>query len=81
MLTPFTATKLTHALGTIDNFAFVTGATGNVSDYDSSSLGERHVIASYSQTLRRKHYFATQHYFGRNARRDALNWLERMAAA
>lgn len=79
MLTPFTATRLNHALGTIDTMRFVTGATATVSDYDSDTRGQRHVIGRFSHTARRKEYSYQVHAHGEDARKQILSWIEDMA--
>lgn len=79
MLTPFTATRLTHALGTIDTLRFVTGASAIVADYDSSTRAQRHVIGRFTHTVGRKGYSYEVHAHGDKARQDILSWVEDMA--
>lgn len=79
----FIASRLNHAMGSIDRFQFACGATGSISDYRANLREPRHVIAGFTwqDGRTKKRYSLSHHATGRNARREALIWLEEVANA
>lgn len=82
MRNAFIATRLNHAMGTIDRFQFACGATGSISDYRLRN-GLRECLAGFTwqDAKTGKRYSLSHHATGRNARREALIWLEEVAKA
>lgn len=82
MTIQFVASRLNHALGSIDRFQFACGATGSISDYRLRN-GSRESVAAFTwqDSKTGKRYSLSHHARGERSRREALIWLEEVAKA